>query len=44
MEEISRLMAIAQGDKLDFGLLFRDLFFFGDRVRRKWAHDCFAAQ
>lgn len=43
IEEISRVTSIARNDNLEFGLLFRDLYFFGDRVRRNWAQDCFAS-
>lgn len=44
VEELSRLVAItrAQRATIDFGMLFSDLVFFGDHVRRRWAADCFA--
>lgn len=41
IDELSRLIAITRGAKIDFGMLFNDLVFFGDPVRRRWASKCF---
>lgn len=41
IDEFSRLMEITRGAAIDVGLLFNDLVFFGDGVRRQWAGGCF---
>jgi hypothetical protein len=46
IDEFTRLVSIAKSErgtapKVDFGVLFNDLVYFGDRVRRSWASDCF---